>query len=178
MVGPWFEPETSPIHGWCSNHWATLPVSDGVRFLAYSPDGSRIIFGSYDKFIRIWDANTDAVGKPLEGNTGSVWSVACTPDRQLDSMIRPTVCGTHFHVFLSVTPRLVRQCVLNLMHQTQKVVYYIIYLSSSYGLALICSSHNPSDISHPIHFSWIWGLPSGTSWDHFSTLHGPRVPFL
>ena len=37
----------------------------------------------YDKTIQTWDTNTGAAfGKPLEGNTGSVRSVACTPDGQ------------------------------------------------------------------------------------------------
>ena len=58
--------------------------ADAARYvwlLAYSPDGWRIIFDSYEKTIRIWDANTGAAfGKPLEGNAGFGWSVACTPD--------------------------------------------------------------------------------------------------
>ena len=51
--------------------------------VAYSPDGQRIISGSYDKTIRIWDAETSAaVGKPLEGHSGWVESVAYSPDGQ------------------------------------------------------------------------------------------------
>jgi len=49
--------------------------------LQYSPDGRWIISGSVDKTIRIWDAETSAaVGKPLEGHSFSVWSVAYSPD--------------------------------------------------------------------------------------------------
>ena len=56
-------------------------------------------FGPYDKIIRIWDVNTGAIGKPLEGDSGSVWSVACTPDGQRDPMTKPTASGTHFYIF-------------------------------------------------------------------------------
>ena len=31
---------------------------DGVYSLAFSPDGSKIISGSYDKSIRVWDVST------------------------------------------------------------------------------------------------------------------------
>jgi WD40 repeat protein len=52
-----------------------------VLSVAYSPDGRHIISGSYDKTIRIWNAETgSAVGKPLEGHTHPVWSVAYSPD--------------------------------------------------------------------------------------------------
>ena len=30
----------------------------GVRSVAFSPDGTRIISGSDDGFVKIWDANT------------------------------------------------------------------------------------------------------------------------
>jgi WD40 repeat protein len=53
----------------------------GVNSVAYSPDGQRIISGSDDNTIRIWDAVTGvAVGKPLMGHTKRVWSVAYSPD--------------------------------------------------------------------------------------------------
>ena len=39
-----------------------------VRSVGFSPDGTRIVSGSEDKTIRIWDANTgDEVMKPLNG---------------------------------------------------------------------------------------------------------------
>jgi len=58
-----------------------------VRSVAYSPDGRHIISGSFDRTIRIWDADTGAaVSRPLEGHTDSVWSVASSPDgRQIIS---------------------------------------------------------------------------------------------
>jgi len=49
--------------------------------VAYSPDGSRIVSGSSDKTLRIWDAQTGApLGEPLTGHKGNVLSVAYSPD--------------------------------------------------------------------------------------------------
>jgi WD40 repeat protein len=49
--------------------------------VAYSPDGRYIISGSYDKTIRIWNAETgSSVGTPLEGTLTLVRSVAYSPD--------------------------------------------------------------------------------------------------
>jgi WD40 repeat protein len=42
-----------------------------------------ITYWSYDKTIRIWDAETgDAVGQPLKGHTDSIHSVAYSPNGQ------------------------------------------------------------------------------------------------
>jgi len=55
--------------------------SDPVESIAFSPDGSRIVSGSSDKTIRLWDAETgDPIGKPLEGHSSSVNSVGFSPD--------------------------------------------------------------------------------------------------
>ncbi|KIM72106.1 hypothetical protein PILCRDRAFT_16443 [Piloderma croceum F 1598] len=52
-----------------------------VCSVAFSPDGSRIVSGSFDITIRLWDAETgDAIGKPLEGHSSHVNSVAFSPD--------------------------------------------------------------------------------------------------
>ncbi|KAE9383988.1 WD40 repeat-like protein, partial [Gymnopus androsaceus JB14] len=49
--------------------------------VAFSPDGTRIVSGSYDHAIRIWDATTGAqIGDPLKGHEDSVLSVAFSPD--------------------------------------------------------------------------------------------------
>ena len=51
-----------------------------VISVAFSPDGKYIIPGSYDKTIRMWDAQTTKpVSDPIEGHT-SVTSVAFSPD--------------------------------------------------------------------------------------------------
>jgi len=52
-----------------------------VNSVAFSPDGSRIVSGSGDKTIRLWDAETgDPIGKPLEGHFRYVTSVGFSPD--------------------------------------------------------------------------------------------------
>ena len=59
----------------------SLTSGDTVTSVCYSPDGRRIISGSGDKTIRIWDAETGAaIGQPLEGHTSYVTSVAYSPD--------------------------------------------------------------------------------------------------
>ena len=52
-----------------------------VRSVAFSPDGTRIVSGSRDKTVRIWDAVSGApIGEPLQGHSRSVLSVAFSPD--------------------------------------------------------------------------------------------------
>ena len=52
-----------------------------VWSVAFSPDGGRVVSGSADETITIWDILIGGtVAGPLEGHTGSVWSVAFSPD--------------------------------------------------------------------------------------------------
>src|SRR5712671_7129019 len=52
-----------------------------VKSVAFSPDGFRIVSGSEDKTIRLWDAETgDPIGKPLDRHSDGVNSVAFSPD--------------------------------------------------------------------------------------------------
>src|SRR5258706_296185 len=52
-----------------------------IQSVCYSPDGTRVVSGSYDKKIRIWDAESGTViGEPLTGHTAGVNSVAYSPD--------------------------------------------------------------------------------------------------
>ena len=51
-----------------------------VWSVAYSPDGKKIVSGSDDKTIKIWNANTGQCLKTLEGHSYFVNSVAFSPD--------------------------------------------------------------------------------------------------
>jgi WD40 repeat protein len=55
--------------------------SDNVLFVAFSNDGSRVVSGSSDKTIRIWDVEAGkTVMGPLEGHSDNVLSVAFSND--------------------------------------------------------------------------------------------------
>jgi WD40 repeat protein len=53
---------------------------DGVFSVAFSPDGNRIVSGSGDKTIRLWDTSGNLIGQPFQGHEGWVLSVAFSPD--------------------------------------------------------------------------------------------------
>jgi WD40 repeat protein len=61
---------------------APLWHGDTVNSVAWSPDGTRIVSGSRDKTVRVWDAATGepALGGPLQGHSAYVTSVAWSPD--------------------------------------------------------------------------------------------------
>ena len=54
--------------------------TDRVHSVAYSPDGTKIISGSHDKSIRIWDAKTWTLENTLGRRMGWVISVAYSSD--------------------------------------------------------------------------------------------------
>ncbi|KIM56120.1 hypothetical protein SCLCIDRAFT_89586, partial [Scleroderma citrinum Foug A] len=46
-----------------------------------SPDGTRIVSGSHDNTVRVWDTDSGVeIGSPLEGHTLGVTSVAFSCD--------------------------------------------------------------------------------------------------
>ncbi|KAF5340229.1 hypothetical protein D9611_007939 [Ephemerocybe angulata] len=51
-----------------------------VYAVAFSWDGMKIVSGSGDKTVRVWDALTGKVQAVLEGHSNAVWSVAFSPD--------------------------------------------------------------------------------------------------
>ena len=49
--------------------------------VAFSPDGTRIVSGSADNTVRLWNADTgQPIGQPITGHTDTVYSVAFSPD--------------------------------------------------------------------------------------------------
>lgn len=62
-------------------HPAMWDLGSYVNSIAISSDGARIVSGSNDCMVRVWDSQTGAlVLGPLEGHTGWVRSVAFSPD--------------------------------------------------------------------------------------------------
>ncbi|KZP02221.1 WD40 repeat-like protein, partial [Athelia psychrophila] len=52
-----------------------------VRSVCFSPDGSKIVSGSWDKTVRVWDAVTGQPAMPpLQGHEEAVHSVCFSPD--------------------------------------------------------------------------------------------------
>ncbi len=51
-----------------------------VRSLAFSPDGRRLLSGSYDETVRLWDVDSGREIRRFEGHTDQVRSVAFSPD--------------------------------------------------------------------------------------------------
>ncbi|KAK2731274.1 hypothetical protein FQN57_003536 [Myotisia sp. PD_48] len=54
--------------------------TDWVMSVAFSPDGSKIVSGSGDNTVRVWEVATGKLLQTLEGHSGSVTSVAFSPD--------------------------------------------------------------------------------------------------
>jgi WD40 repeat protein len=48
--------------------------------VAFSPDGTRIVTGSFDGTAKVWDAGTGTPLLELKGHTGPVHSVAFSRD--------------------------------------------------------------------------------------------------
>lgn len=64
---------------WPMEHVISDPMKH-VLCMAFSPDGTRLVSGSYDRTCRIWDAATGLPIHALEGHTGCVFSVAYSRD--------------------------------------------------------------------------------------------------
>ncbi|MBD2014401.1 NACHT domain-containing protein [Microcoleus sp. FACHB-53] len=51
-----------------------------VVSVMFSPDGTRLISGSHDQTVRLWEVSTGEWLKVLQGHDNWVWSVAFSPD--------------------------------------------------------------------------------------------------
>jgi len=51
-----------------------------VISVAFSPDGTRVVSGSFDNTIKLWDAASGEVVATLRGHEDAVFSVAFSPD--------------------------------------------------------------------------------------------------
>ncbi|KIM27726.1 hypothetical protein M408DRAFT_310565 [Serendipita vermifera MAFF 305830] len=73
--------ETGGQENWPAIQNVIMGHTSSVNSVAFSPDGTRIVSGSSDKTIRVWDAETaEMVAGPFEGHTSFVKSVAFSPD--------------------------------------------------------------------------------------------------
>ncbi|KAG9091479.1 hypothetical protein FRC06_000549, partial [Ceratobasidium sp. 370] len=80
-----FFPRLLVVTGGAEKEWTrclrSIWVSSKVESVAFSPDSRRIVSGSHDGTVRIWDAETgDPVLEPLKGHTDWVTSVAFSPN--------------------------------------------------------------------------------------------------
>src|SRR5438067_779683 len=51
-----------------------------ISSVAFSPDGSRVLSGSYDQTVKLWEAASGRLIRTFEGHYGGVSSVVFSPD--------------------------------------------------------------------------------------------------
>ena len=77
-------PDDGPLLNVLTEMVHLIKIAEGpsdVNTVAFSPDGGRIVSGSGDGTVRVWDAGSgQPIGAPLTGHTDKVYSVAFSPD--------------------------------------------------------------------------------------------------
>ncbi|KIJ43474.1 hypothetical protein M422DRAFT_80868, partial [Sphaerobolus stellatus SS14] len=70
------------LRDWPKNISILQGHQSSVSSVGFSPDGTKIVSGSYDKTVRLlWDACTgQSLGQPLEGHQNLATSVGFSPD--------------------------------------------------------------------------------------------------
>jgi WD40 repeat protein len=63
--------------------WMRGRHTDGVSSVAFSPDGSLLASGSWDRTIKLWRVADGSLVRTLTGHTDGVSSVAFSPDGSL-----------------------------------------------------------------------------------------------
>jgi WD40 repeat protein len=54
--------------------------ADAVISVSFSADGKRVVSGSQDRTVKVWDAQTGQETLTLKGHSEPVWSVSFSPD--------------------------------------------------------------------------------------------------
>jgi WD40 repeat protein/uncharacterized caspase-like protein len=57
-----------------------VPHTGSISSIAATPDGTRIVSGSSDKTLKVWDAQTGRLIRTIKGHTDSILAVALSPD--------------------------------------------------------------------------------------------------
>ena len=60
-----------------------LLVGRAVYSVCFSPDGKQLATGSFDRTVRLWDVETGACVRTLEGHGRWVSSVCFSPDGRM-----------------------------------------------------------------------------------------------
>ncbi|WP_437820317.1 outer membrane protein assembly factor BamB family protein [Sorangium sp. So ce1078] len=71
-----------PVRMWTGEERTLYGHSDVVNACALSPDGQRVVSGSRDKTLKVWDIATGKLLSTLEGHSGRVNACALSPDGQ------------------------------------------------------------------------------------------------
>lgn len=117
-----------------------------VSSVSYSPDGTRIVSGSRDNTVRIWDAKTgQPIGEPLQGHQADVDSVSFSPDGtrivsgSLDNTVR----------IWEVSPESLTRLACNrfrhhpLLHEPEKVTSDPSIIEAAIRSKVVCKQHFP-----------------------------------